>query len=48
MNTRGNLELYIVLAVMALSFVFAVGAVIVFVRTWRREKGKPPNGQPRP
>jgi hypothetical protein len=30
-------ELYIVLAVMAAIFIFAVGAVIIFYRQWRRE-----------
>ncbi|HVF57024.1 MAG TPA: hypothetical protein VM934_12795 [Pyrinomonadaceae bacterium] len=40
MNNRSNLEFYIVLAVMVVSFVFAVGAVLIFIRTWRKERRK--------
>jgi Tfp pilus assembly protein FimT len=34
----GGRELVFVLAVMAVLLVFAVAAVIVFVRVWRRER----------
>lgn len=40
MRESSGLELYIVLAVMVLSFLFAVGAVAVFIRTWRKERKK--------
>lgn len=41
MNDAGaTRELLIVLAAMAALFVFGVVAVLIFVRTWRREKKK--------
>jgi hypothetical protein len=36
----GTRELYIVLALMAVIFIFAVGAVIIFIRQWRKEHQK--------
>lgn len=41
MNDAGaSRELLLVLAAMAALFVFGVVAVLLFVRTWRREKRK--------
>jgi hypothetical protein len=34
----GTRELYVVLAVMAAIFIFAIVAVIVFLRQWRKER----------
>jgi heme/copper-type cytochrome/quinol oxidase subunit 2 len=33
----GTREFYIVMALMVVLFIFAIGAVIIFIRQWRRE-----------
>jgi len=40
MTDAGTKELIAVLVVMAGLFLFGVAAVVVFVRVWRRERGK--------
>jgi hypothetical protein len=40
MNDAAPRELLVVLATMAALFVFGLVAVLIFVRTWRKEKGK--------
>ena len=40
MNDAASRELLAVLATMAALFVFGLVAVFIFVRTWRKEKGK--------
>ncbi len=40
MQDPGTVELILVLAVMAVLFVFGVVAVVIFVRTWRKERRK--------
>ena len=38
MNDAASRELLVVLATMAALFVFGLVAVLIFVRTWRKEK----------
>ena len=40
MNDAASRELLVVLATMAALFGLGLVAVLVFVRTWRKEKGK--------
>ena len=40
MSDGASRELIFVLALMAVLFLFAVTAVVIFVRTWRKEKKK--------
>ncbi len=40
MSDNATSELVIVLSTMGVLFVFGVVAVVIFVRTWRKEKGK--------
>lgn len=40
MNDAGAFELVLVLTVMAVLFIFGLVAVIIFYRTWRKEKKK--------
>ncbi len=37
MDNRGKAELIFVLAMMAFLFIFAIAAVVIFVRVWRKE-----------
>lgn len=40
MEDAGTRELLIVLAVMVVLLLFAIGAVVIFIRTWRKERRK--------
>ena len=40
MNEGASRELIFVLALMAVLLLFGVTAVVIFVRTWRKERGK--------
>lgn len=36
----GRTELYIVLTVMLVLLIFGIGATVIFLRTWRKERGR--------
>ncbi|HEX6624756.1 MAG TPA: hypothetical protein VF064_13670 [Pyrinomonadaceae bacterium] len=40
MNDAASRELLVILSTMAALFVFGLVAVLIFIRTWRKEKGK--------
>lgn len=51
MRDPGTIELAFVLSMMVLILIFGIGAVVIFVRTWRKErrpKTPPPAAPPGP